>query len=486
MAEENYGALTGLNLDEKDKNDPYKYNVYQAKSFDSGLSGQDLQSSYGTKAMPVFDWVRLVQSGQRTYDPSNEFDEDMLEKYKNMSNVPDDLMSPQELMAQQALYGTAGQVGTVVGKPIGEALVNPAYANMSVGEKVVQGGKNLYSKTPQETLANASEMTATQREVLRQNPNISYEPQIRSAETAETLGLTAERDAMSPYRIAGKDGKAIDGFYQKEAADRLLTPQLDNTGFTTGAIEQQQLVPSDTVELADGSFSQSGVNPELTGRTSYRGIDGVELSAIQGANSASYLDGVGDRLNPFGASGAGASNFSSAATGGLFNFGFRVAAGQDIDDAAKSAADAGAVTFLTTALLATTPFAPFATVIGGVIGGLVGRVICNELMKQGIMDRKQVILDYKFTRDYLTPQHVAGYHVWAVWMVKQMRKGRLVGLWSHIAGHRANEIAYIYGERKKPDYLGKLYRKILEPICWTVGAFCKETDWSVLYTKKEI
>ena len=170
----------------------------------------------------------------------------------------------------------------------------------------------------------------------------------------------------------------------------------------------------------------------------------------------------------------------------MFNFGFRVAAGQDIDDAAKSAADAGAVTYLTTALLTATPLAPFATIIGGVVGGFVGRVICNELMRQGIMDRKQVVLDYKFTRDYLTPTHVAGYHVWAVWMVKQMRKGRFVKLWAHIAGHRANEIAYIYGERDKPDYLGKLYRKILEPICWTVGTFCKETDWSILYKKKEI
>ena len=107
-------------------------------------------------------------------------------------------------------------------------------------------------------------------------------------------------------------------------------------------------------------------------------------------------------------------------------------------------------------------------------------------MRQGIMDRKQVILDYRFTRDYLTPTHVSGYHVWAVWMVKQMRKGKFVKLWAHIAGHRANEIAYIYGERDKSDYLGKLYRKILEPICWTVGLFCKETDWSILYTKKEI
>jgi hypothetical protein len=183
---------------------------------------------------------------------------------------------------------------------------------------------------------------------------------------------------------------------------------------------------------------------------------------------------------------AGKSNLYSSGTGALFNFGFRVASGQDVEEAAKSAADAGIVTYLTTALLMSTPLAPFSTIIGGLVGGAITRVICNELMRQGVMDRKLVLLDYKFTRDYLTPQHVNGYHVWAVWMVKQMRKGKLVGFWSHVAGHRANEIAYIYGERKKPDYLGKLYRKILEPICWGLGAFCKETDWSVLYTKKEI
>ena len=125
--------------------------------------------------------------------------------------------------------------------------------------------------------------------------------------------------------------------------------------------------------------------------------------------------------------------------------------------------------------------------IGGALGSILGGiVICNELMRQGLLTRKQVIMDYRFTRDYLTPAHVNGYHVWAVWMVKQMRKGKYVKFWKHVAGHRANEIAYIYGERNKPDYLGKIYRKILEPTCWVIGAFCKTTDWSVLYKQKEI
>ena len=181
---------------------------------------------------------------------------------------------------------------------------------------------------------------------------------------------------------------------------------------------------------------------------------------------------------------AGAANWGSAAGAAGFSFVANLAMGAKPKQALKSAAGTMVGRVIGQALI---PIPGVGAFIGGAIGGaLGGRVICNELCKQGIMDRKQVVLDYKFTRDYLTPQHVIGYHVWAVWMVKQMRKGKLVSFWSHVAGHRANEIEYIYGEREKPDYLGKVYRKILEPICWTLGAFCKKTDWSVLYQKKEI
>jgi len=175
-------------------------------------------------------------------------------------------------------------------------------------------------------------------------------------------------------------------------------------------------------------------------------------------------------------------NIKGAFGGAVGNFGIQLLMGQDPVKAAKSAG-AGAIG----KVLGTAIGGPIGGFIGGALGSLLGgRVICNELMRQGLLTRKQVVLDYKFTRDYLTPTHVNGYHVWAVWMVKQMRKGKFVKFWKHVAGHRANEIAYIYGERDKPDYLGKVYRKILEPTCWLLGKFCKVTDWSVLYNKKEI
>jgi len=176
------------------------------------------------------------------------------------------------------------------------------------------------------------------------------------------------------------------------------------------------------------------------------------------------------------------SNIGGAFGAGIGAIGVNLLMGKNLKESVKSGVGVGLGQFIGNAI-----FPGFGGFIGSALGGVLGgRVICNELMRQGLMTRKHVLLDYKFTRDHLTPTHVKGYHIWAVWMVKQLRKGRFVKFWKHVAGHRANEIAYIYGERDKPDYLGKVYRKILEPICWSVGMLCKKSDWSILYKSKEI
>jgi hypothetical protein len=200
--------------------------------------------------------------------------------------------------------------------------------------------------------------------------------------------------------------------------------------------------------------------------------------------TASWGSNIADRSSALfpgegkGMTAAGKSTlYSSYGVGGA-TFLTELISGESAIDAARQGLKVGAAHYIGTALLG-----PIGGIIGSILGG---RVICNELMRQGVMTREHVVLDYRFTRDYLTPTHVKGYHVWAVWMVKQMRNGRMVKLWAHVAGHRANEIAHIYGKRDKPDYLGKVYRKILEPICWSIGLFCKQTDWSILYKTKEI
>ena len=118
-------------------------------------------------------------------------------------------------------------------------------------------------------------------------------------------------------------------------------------------------------------------------------------------------------------------------------------------------------------------------------GGGGGRVICNELRRQGYFTKDDILLEYKYTREYLTPAHVNGYHKFAIPMVKLMRKGKMVKFWHHIAKHRLNAIRFKTGETDKRDVLGSIYGKVLEGISWTLGQFSAESDWSVLYNNRE-
>ena len=270
----------------------------------------------------------------------------------------------------------------------------------------------------------------------------------------------------------GKMGGDIFGAPETGPASKVkFSPLSDNAN----ALDLKKIIAEGNVSSADILLDKGAATKKVEAAKAAQ----IKLNNL---GKATYKDGVIDRGSTglFGGDGtaAGRSNLYGAAGAGMATVAANLIAGKNLKESVKTGAKVGVGT-----IVGTTIGGP----IGGLIGGLLGgRVICNELMRQGIMTRKQVVLDYKFTEDYLTPQHVAGYHVWAVWMVKQMRKGRLVNFWTHVAGHRANEIAYIYGKRDKPDYLGKMYRKILEPICWSIGFFCQKTDWTVLYKEKEI
>ena len=300
---------------------------------------------------------------------------------------------------------------------------------------------------------------------------------IIKAELAPVLGQVAEGIGSSlatdgtiyeglPFTTSGL--KIAEGTSQLGDISKLKI-STKNAGALKGIADQTgEIATADAVEILGSkeAITEAG------------GVVGRDLSGGGVLGDGEFFD----NLNPFGESGAGLQNLKSAAGGAVGNFAIQLALGQDPVKAAKSAG-AGAIG----KMLGTAIGGPIGGFIGGALGSILGgRVICNELMRQGLLTRKEVILDYRFTRDYLTPTHVNGYHVWAVWMVKQMRKGKFVKFWKHVAGHRANEIAYIYGQRDTPDYLGKVYRKILEPTCWVVGSFCKVTDWSVLYKQKEI
>ena len=147
--------------------------------------------------------------------------------------------------------------------------------------------------------------------------------------------------------------------------------------------------------------------------------------------------------------------------------------------AAKTGAGAAAGTAIGTAI-----GGPIGGAIGGTIGGAVGgRVICTELYRQGLINKKDYILDLRFTELHLTPEHVKGYWYFAIPAVKSMRKSKLsTQFWKHIATNRIKDIKWRLGKGKF-NLLGRVYSSIFEPLCKFTGKFVKEKDYhKELYT----
>jgi hypothetical protein len=368
-------------------------------TFDIG----SMASIYGTKYMPMFEWVSQKQTGSVTFDPqegsigSDEI-QDQIEEFTNeMGMTPQEaLKKQQEEMLKAEVKSTVGLVASNVGQNLGRAYA----AGGGVGDLKLSSMWSAGKEGPTAQVLPKLKLQDLQKRE-------EYDAALETINSSKTLNATEKlaqsRNVKANFNKAGQQAS-----WGSNIADR-----------------SSALFPGEKGMTAAGKST---------------------LYSSYGVGGATFLTGLISGDSPI--------------------------------EAARQGLKVGAAHYIGTALLG-----PIGGIIGSILGG---RVICNELMRQGVMTREHVVLDYRFTRDYLTPTHVKGYHVWAVWMVKQMRKGRMVKLWAHVAGHRANEIAHIYGKRDKPDYLGKVYRKILEPICWSIGLFCKQTDWSILYKTKEI
>ena len=380
-------------------------------------------SMYGSKYAPMLRYFNSVKTGEFIYDPS----EDQISEEEATALAGDFTtetgLDPKEVIKQEAI-ALGGQIVAGIGGQLGRAS--------AAAGGLPEGASDLYNNFK---------------------------------------GLDVFRPPAD-----GPGSKIINspGTLKAEIADR--GPQL--TKVQKSALQAEKV---NAQERFNDALKKGNVEARQTAKKDLDRIN-EDLAPITGTGSTSIFSGIQDRSgfisdDKGNMSAAGKANIGGSLGAGAVTVAYNLASGKNLRKSLEAGVKVGVGTYVGGL------FGPLGSMIGGLVGG---RVICNELMRQGIMTRKQVVLDYKFTRDHLTPTHVNGYHVWAVWMVKQMRKGRLVNFWTHVAGHRANEIAYIYGERDKPDYLGKVYRKVLEPICWSIGFFCKTTDWSVLYKQKEI
>jgi hypothetical protein len=121
--------------------------------------------------------------------------------------------------------------------------------------------------------------------------------------------------------------------------------------------------------------------------------------------------------------------------------------------------------------LATESMADFSKDEGGTGGGGGKSIVCTAMYQTtGLEDWKKAMkIWYIYQKKYLTIQHQEGYHKLFKPFVKGMHKSKIIkAIGAHIAKHRTQHLKHVMFNSKS-SLLGKIYNKILEPICYWVG-----------------
>ena len=117
----NIGALRNIDRPITNDDGTITLPTIQMKSNDPGLAMGDLQKIYGTKYMPMFQWVSAQQTGSTTYDPSKNFTKDFEEFTEDFGIDPNDAFNQAQM--ERAGQRLAGATGAKFGASVGEALV---------------------------------------------------------------------------------------------------------------------------------------------------------------------------------------------------------------------------------------------------------------------------------------------------------------------------------------------------------------------------
>lgn len=464
-----FGAFTNIlnqNGDNDDENTNvtddgiFKYGVYQLATQKPQLEAGELQKIYGTGAMPIFNWVKTIQTGERTYDPNNPDDRAKLEEYENIGTPPG-FLTPEEIQ-RQLISDTATAVSTQIGREIGQAVGEGVDSPITSGLKSAFG----FGDLPGDVIINPElDLSAESFSKL----NLENRKLEGAGEYLFNAAVANEKAALASGNIAEYNAlKASGDFVDIGTKDSPLLAFKGSGNTFDDVILKGKGVPVRTKITIEGKNPQTG--------ESYKTYSSATLPEAK-----TGMKGYWERVK---ADATSKSTIYSSAGAGITSFftDLVLTKGKDPVKSAKKGAGTAAGTYIGASL-----GGPVGAVVGATIGASVGgRVICNELRRLGLMTTEDILIDYFYTHKYLTPIHVKGYHIWAINVVKIMRKGKYIKFWHHIANHRLNHVKYLLSKKDKPDYLGKIYKIIGESICYGLGLFCKKTDWSILYNKKEI
>ncbi|NDB66028.1 MAG: hypothetical protein EB168_10255, partial [Euryarchaeota archaeon] len=129
-----------------------------------------------------------------------------------------------------------------------------------------------------------------------------------------------------------------------------------------------------------------------------------------------------------------------------------------------------------------TPSAASVSDDSGGGGGGGGKVICTELHRQGRISDEVYASDHAIGLRMASeqPNVVAGYHLWAIPVVKLMQRSKLVTKVVEPFGKAwANEMHYQETGKGKSSTLGRLIISIGVPVCGAIGKLKRKEGLTV-------
>ena len=234
-------------------------------------------------------------------------------------------------------------------------------------------------------------------------------------------------------RMTDKDGK-LKPLYLEGGAFAIDSNMVDENGFYIG-----------DVVLENRDIVDNGGNGNVTGNTAPPGSnDNNDYQDRQNQIQDDIADDVSDTLEDI----YGSDPEPSPPTGGQ-----GMGGSEEEDKAADRAGQGG----------------------GSDNSSQDAKIICTEMYRQTQLEdwNKTIKLWYLFQQKHLSETHQKGYHFLFQPFVNGMKQSTvLTAIGKHLAEQRTKDIKHImYGT--KFSLLGRLYRIIIEPICYIVGLFVR-------------
>ena len=253
---------------------------------------------------------------------------------------------------------------------------------------------------------------------------------------------------------------AVDLFTPDESVSEQLTIDPD-TGLFEGGDPGIDTAENEFANIQDTPPTVTTADPINTALTLGEGQTFDDIGEI---DTAGEQLGAGDPLDDFEVSGG-------VAPGGAAQV-FDTAFGSEDSGSDTSTSESTVDEADVEAGLATESISDFQDSGGGDSGGGGGgKIVCTMMNKTYGFGSFRNKIWLRQSKD-LAPEYQKGYHILFLPLVKIAETNKIVRkILEHIAVHRTIDIRQ--ESRGKTHMLGRIYRKILEPICYWVGKYAK-------------